>query len=542
MANVAFWCSSSRLLSHSPTYVVPSKPQPNSVPAVGPTSPLLSYIGAFRLMFDSSRTIQEGYDKYDGLFRIADFRSWTVIVSGAQLIEDVRKAPEDVLTFEAAIDEAIHALAPKTRRSHFHVPIIQIQLTRELTNSFDAIRDEVMTAFSEVAPLTEEWSKFPALDTTLEVVARTTHRVFVGFPLCRNPDYISMCRDFAVNISKAAWVIRLFSPRLKPLVGRPFVDVPTALKRCIAHLRPEVEKRRENVKMYGKDYEGKPQDILSWFMDDVDGETDEEKLRHVAFHLMMINFGAVYTIATSFTQALYHLAAHPECIEPLREEIENVTSNEGWTKSVMGELRKLDSFLKESQRISGLGAISSYRRVLKPFTFSNGTTIPAGMTIGVAAWSTHLDEAVYPNARNFEGFRYVRADDEDEKTSQAQMVSSTPDFLAFGLGRHMCPGRFFTVIVLKVMMTHILMNYDVKLEKEGERPKDHWFVTENVPDTPLTETLNLTTMADMDVDPPVPAKGKEKEGKARFEVKKVCAAVLLSQLSLVFADDGTLYS
>ncbi|KAG6890492.1 hypothetical protein C0992_000984 [Termitomyces sp. T32_za158] len=106
-------------------------------------------------MFDSSRTIQEGYDKYDGLFRIADFRSWTVIVSGTKLIEDVRKAPEDVLTFEAAIDEAIHALAPKTRRSHFHVPIIQTQLTRELTNSFDAIRDEVITTFSEVAPLTD---------------------------------------------------------------------------------------------------------------------------------------------------------------------------------------------------------------------------------------------------------------------------------------------------------------------------------------------------------------------------------------------------
>ncbi|KAG5725182.1 Ent-kaurene oxidase [Termitomyces sp. T112] len=461
---------------------------PNSVPAIGPTSPILSYIGAFRLMFDSSRTIQEGYDKYDGLFRIADFRSWTVIVSGAQLIEDVRKAPEDVLTFEAAIDEAIHALAPKTRRSHFHIPIIQTQLTRELTNSFDAIRDEVGTAFFEVAPLTDEWSRCPALDTTLEVVARTTHRTFVGLPLCRDPDYISMCKDFAMNISKAAWVIRLFSPRLKPLVGRPFVNVPAALESCIAHLRPEVEKRRENMKLYGKDYEGKPQDILSWFMDDVDGDTDEEKLRHVAFHLMIINFGAVYTVATSFTQALYHLAAHPECIEPLREEIERVTTDEGWTRAAMGELRKLDSFLKESQRISGLGAISSYRRVLKPFTFSNGMTIPAGMTIGVAAWSTHLDEAVYPNAHAFDGFRYVM-DNEENGQAQIQMVTSSPNFLAFGLGRHMCPGRFFTVIVLKAMMIHILMNYDLKLENEGERPKDHWFVTENIPDSTASVLL-----------------------------------------------------
>ncbi|KAG6812162.1 hypothetical protein H0H92_004093 [Tricholoma furcatifolium] len=383
--------------------------------------------------------------------------------SGAQLIEDIRKAPEHVLSFEAAIDEAIHALGPKTRRSHFHVPIIQTQLTRELTNSFDEIRDEVMTAFSELVPPTEEWSKSPALATTLEVVSQTAHRVFVGLPLCRDPGYISLNKNWATEISKAAWVIRLFPPSLKPLVGRPFVDAPKAIKGCAEYIRPLLEERREKMEMYGQDYPGKPQDLLTWFMDNVDGDTDEEKLRHVAFHLMMVDFGAVYTISTdvplmqSFVQALYHLAAHPECIDPLRQELESVTASEGWTRAAMGDLRKLDSFLKESQRISGLGAstfaplglhspkipqahspapnpVSSYRRVLKPFTFSNGVTVPAGMTIGVAAWSTHLDEAIYANANEFDGFRYT---EKSSDASSAQMVSPSTDFLAFGVGRHM---------------------------------------------------------------------------------------------------------
>jgi len=30
-------------------------------------------------------------------------------------------------------------------------------------------------------------------------------------------------------------------------------------------------------------------------------------------------------------------------------------------------------------------------------------------------------------------------------------------------------------------MTHILLNYDVKLEKEGERPSNSWFVLDNIP-------------------------------------------------------------
>jgi len=58
----------------------------------------------------------------------------------------------------------------------------------------------------------------------------------------------------------------------------------------------------------------------------------------------------------SFTQALFHLAAHAEYIEPLREEMEAVLLEEGWTKQAMGKMNKLDSFLKESQRLSGLSA------------------------------------------------------------------------------------------------------------------------------------------------------------------------------------------
>ena len=49
-------------------------------------------------------------------------------------------------------------------------------------------------------------------------------------------------------------------------------------------------------------------------------------------------------------QILYDLANHSEYIQPLREEIEAVVQEEGWTKAAMGKLRKLNSFAKESMR------------------------------------------------------------------------------------------------------------------------------------------------------------------------------------------------
>ena len=146
---------------------------------------------------------------------------------------------------------------------------------------------------------------------------------------------------------------------------------------------------------------------------------------------------------------------------------------------------------------------TAYRRVLKPFTFSDGTLVPAGTRIAIAAHSTHLDEAIYPEAKTFQGFRFAKM--MDNKGQSSQMVTASQDYLPFGVGRHMwlvyiyiyiatttlrffywlifcffnSPGRFFTVVVMKVMMTHVLMNYDIKL-REGEHPVESWFVTENL--------------------------------------------------------------
>lgn len=56
----------------------------------------------------------------------------------------------------------------------------------------------------------------------------------------------------------------------------------------------------------------------------------------------------------SFTHSIFDLAARPEYQQPLRDEIESVVADEGWTKAAMGKMWKLDSFLRESQRYNGI--------------------------------------------------------------------------------------------------------------------------------------------------------------------------------------------
>ena len=85
------------------------------------------------------------------------------------------------------------------------------------------------------------------------------------------------------------------------------------------------------------------------------------------------------------------------------------------------------------------------RKVLKPFTFSNGFQAPTGMTISAHLYATHHDEDLYSNAGTFDGFRFLEAtsDVKDQKDKnetdinvRKTMYTTSKTFLAFGHGRH----------------------------------------------------------------------------------------------------------
>ena len=79
------------------------------------------------------------------------------------------------------------------------------------------------------------------------------------------------------------------------------------------------------------------------------------------------------------------------------------------------------------------------RLALRPFTFSNGVTVPAGTIVSIPASSTHTDERIYSNPDEFDGFRFSKLREIDERAAAAskyQSVSTSSEYLAFGLGRH----------------------------------------------------------------------------------------------------------
>ncbi|KIJ05876.1 hypothetical protein PAXINDRAFT_20895 [Paxillus involutus ATCC 200175] len=197
----------------------------------------------------------------------------------------------------------------------------------------------------------------------------------------------------------------------------------------------------------------------------------QSSVKDLTLRVLTVNFAALHTSSNNFTQALYHLAANPQYMHPLREEVELIVDTDGWSKGALAKMRKLDSFLKESQRMEGIDCVTMPRKAMKEFTFSDGTVLPQGSFVAIASQATHLDNGVYENAETFDPFRFANMRDEDGDDAKHSFVSTNPQYLSFGHGRHACPGRFFAANELKTMLAHVVLSYDIKLEDTDTRPR-----------------------------------------------------------------------
>jgi len=415
---------------------------------------------------------------------------WMVVVTGPQMIEDVRHASDDQLSSKDAIAETLHLdilFGRGVLNDGFHVDVIRSQLTRNITARFSDIQDEITAAFADYVPIKgNEWTTVVMRDTIPNIVCRAVNRFLVGLPLCRDPDYRSLNVQFTFDIVTSGNVLNLFPTPLRHFIVRFLRKVPAGINRAIKHLEPLIKERLAQVEKYGEDWPDKPNDAISWFLE-VAKEPHQRTVESFAIRILLMNFAGIHTTSQSFSNALFHLATSPEYVQPMREEVEAVINEEGWTKSAMGKLRKVDSFLRESQRISGNGAFTVRRKVLKDFTFSNGTTVPAGCMIGIPHRSVHCDPDNYADPDVFDGFRFSKMREKEGESSKHSMVTLTHEYLSFGQGRHACPGRFFATNEVKAMLAYVLLNYDVKMANPG-CPPELWFGLLSIPD-PTAEVM-----------------------------------------------------
>ncbi|KAH6912145.1 cytochrome P450 [Coprinopsis sp. MPI-PUGE-AT-0042] len=452
------------------------------IPTIGGDGFISHYLTARKFGVDGHRMIEEGYAKYPGrAFKVATFETsnrWLIVCNGPTMLDEIRKSSEEELSFTDASLELLqmdHTIRYADLHNHYLVDVVRGPLTRGFPSRFDDIKDEIAASFNDILPAKDEWTSYPLLGTLIPIICRTTNRLFVGLPLCRNPEWIRINCTLTIHIFNAGNTLNKLPGLLRPIVGRWISFYDREAKIAQKHLAPLVDERMRKEEELGRKYEGRPNDMISWLMDTAPAKL--KNLQDFTHRLIQINFAAIHTTSSTLSSILFDLAPRPEYIEPLREEAEEIINEFGWTKDAMGRMRKLDSFMRESSRYGGIGVFSVIRQVRKDFKFSNGTVVPKGFRLVVPSRPVHLDPDVYPDANTFKGFRFsdIRDGGDGAESLKHQMVHLEPNFLFFGYGRAACPGRFFAVNEVKAMLAYLLMNYDFRLaDGAKDTPSPHW--------------------------------------------------------------------
>jgi len=327
---------------------------------------------------------------------------------------------------------------------------------------------------------------------------------------------------------------------LKSSLGLAFTTpIRMVYSRCAKHLLPYF---RDLVSGGGNATEIGPssrQHLFStWLVDNsmkLSDDSPERTPDYLSRRIMALNFAAIHTSTLTTSNLLLDLfstatspqapappyspeaaSATEEMIRLLRDEALTIRAQWGgddhdqfaWSRARLNQMPRLDSALRESMRRWGLVPKALIRKIMPA---SRGVTLPdghgylpPGTMVCVSGWGLHHDEALYARPYEFVWDRFVGGGDvnnsssstlastEQEKTVEAKATVAAAaetdrQFAAWGIGKHACPGRFFAVDLIKIIVAKILTDYEVKLGKE--RPENVWIEYTMIP--PPSATLSV---------------------------------------------------
>lgn len=73
-----------------------------------------------------------------------------------------------------------------------------------------------------------------------------------------------------------------------------------------------------------------------------------------------------------------------------------------------------------------------------------------------------MDPEHFDDPETFNGLRFYRMRQSEGQASKHQLISVSKDDLAWGYGRHACPGRYMAEIAIKLMLAEVLLRYEIK--------------------------------------------------------------------------------
>ncbi|KAI1098288.1 cytochrome P450 [Jackrogersella minutella] len=362
-------------------------------------------------------------------------RNGRVVILPLSLLEELAALQVAVASPQAAIRQGLLGQYIKLDmiiETRLHHTIVQRKLTPQLPLLTPRMERAVTEAFHKYLPECEDRTEFQPLQALDAILA-------IAFNLTEN-----LLRTVIMLRSLPAWMHPLVYPFLPSYwESRKYVDSAKHLLR--PKLREFIEKSDAGT-WEPKDNSADDLNILSWL-----GSTAKARDRDpdAVAHILVI-----VTLATEHTTFLREIAAVAEG---------------GWSVSAYDQLHRLDSVLRESQRLSPPTSLGMKRRFQAPHTFHDGTHVPAGTYVCLPIQAIENDAAHTPGPQVFDGLGSFRALQQLKLSSSSRRPRERP---SVGYGKAACPGRVFASVVDKMVIVKLLTEYDFEVLPGTEKPEN----------------------------------------------------------------------
>ncbi|KAI9932136.1 hypothetical protein MW887_009645 [Aspergillus wentii] len=345
--------------------------------------------------------------------------------------------------------------------------LINVTKTKLNQNSQCNLFHEHLTeALREIWTDDSDWHTVDWSQHGIRFIGRMSASVFVGPQLARDAQWQELVLTSTINT-----FMGVRSLRACPAFLRPFAHwfLPE-IRKCRQQLRlarlmlqPTFDRRaHEKATSSESNKTKKFNDTIEWLEEIAAGRPYDAAAAQIAFAI-----SAMHTTSELLKQALLDICMHPELIPAIRDEAKKAVEESGWTTAGVFKMQLLDSAIKETQRLKPGSLVNLERKALRDVVLPNGMTIPRGTNVAVDS-SMMWDPTIYPNPSVYDGYRFIRLRQSGD--AGAALASTSPEHIAFGIGKPICPGRFFASNEIKIALAKILLTYDVRIP-EGVTPK-----------------------------------------------------------------------
>ncbi|KAF2135571.1 uncharacterized protein K452DRAFT_281332 [Aplosporella prunicola CBS 121167] len=422
-----------------------------------------------KYLTDTRNLLVYGYKKFkDQIFGITTTEGTTLVLP-LKFLDDLKGHKS--LSFTAVLEEEF-TLKTYTKLGNLTDAQIKI-VTKDLNSTLPQYTPVIHELIREHWPVGNFTNPTPIklYPQINELVSRVCARFFLGAHAANDPRWISIAQIYIQSAFEWTGSLKAWPKSLRPLV-HPFVRGRNSMVQQFNTGKSIVAETLAKKKENGNEHLSNPPSLLDLL---TSGELarDVDNVEGMAIVQMNLCVAAIQSMAAQIMQCVINLSIYDEYVPGLREEVESALNASGgkMDRAALQKLWKLDSFMKETGRHDTLDLMGFQRKVQEPLTMSNGMHIPVGARIVLPTGAINMDSNYYDHPAQFDGLRFYRRRIASEtEQNKHQFVSVGKTDLAWGYGRHACPGRFIAEVAMKLVLVEFLVKYEIEPPVVGARP------------------------------------------------------------------------